>query len=290
MVIKYLALILLFSFSASAEKIYNNYSKISFNDNFTRVVTPWNHDQGIKIFETAKYKKDFYHLAHLYQPQTNPLYCGIASSAIILNALNIGGSNMHNSVNYAINPLKIPTRGDGLIEGKKPDKSDDVHRFVKNKINFKFYTQDDVLNHQTEKIKSKGTINFRTKDKNGNYDPGLTLRQLSDILKSHGLKTKIFYAKNQKKKGVEKFTKNLKSVLNDNNKYIVANFHGKTFGAKTGGHISPVVSYNDIPGDILILDVAAHKNPWYWVKIGPFYDAMQKKDGNLNRVYIIVSK
>ena len=45
---------------------------------------------GISSFEVAKYKNDFYQLVNFFQPQINSLYCGIASSVIVLNALNYG--------------------------------------------------------------------------------------------------------------------------------------------------------------------------------------------------------
>ena len=262
----YIFLICLITSPLHAEKIYAEFDKVLFNDKLTKVITVWNSDDGIKIFETAKYKKDFYHLAHHYQPQSNPLYCGIATSAIILNALNLDDNIISNSINSVINPIK------------------------NNSINFNIYTQNDILNKSTDLVKKRKIISFKTKNSDNHYDPGLSLQQLSDILQTHNLNTKIFYANDDSNKGIKEFEKILKNSLNKKDEYIIANFHGKTLGAKTSGHISPIVSYNEKTDDILILDVAAHKNPWYWVKVIPFYKAMQKKDGDRNRGFLLVSK
>jgi hypothetical protein len=246
--------------------VYNNFTVKDGSIKKLKSITPWNSQQGLDNLSSSNYKQDFYHLAHLYQPQINPLYCGIASSAIILNALNIGSKDMINSVNHAIKPMKY---GGG-------------------KIDFYFYTQNDILNNYTDKVKNKNIINFKEENRQKKYDPGLSLNHLANILKIHGVSSKLYYADNLKK--IKKFRNNLKQYLNKKTHYIIANFNGRILGAKTGGHISPIVAYNKETEQILILDVAAHKNSWYWVDIEDFYKAMHSKDGDKYRGYLIVSQ
>ena len=263
----YLLAISIISLEAIASPIYGKFDQVSYEGKLTQIITPWNSEAGIITFEKAKYKKDFYHLAHNYQPQKTPVYCGIASSAIILNALYLEDGEILNSKNKLIKPKK---HGGDIVD-------------------FKFYTQKDVFNKKTDLIKEKAVIEFKKVDpKTGKYSPGLTLMELSNLLKSHNLNVSFFYAKNDPKKGIKSFKKHLKSTLNKKDKYILANFYSKTIGRKGGGHISPIVAYNEDSNEILILDVASHKHPWYWVKLDMFYISMQQKDGDKPRGYLIV--
>jgi hypothetical protein len=70
----------------------------------------------------------------------------------------------------------------------------------------------------------------------------------------------------------------------------VVNFDGKVFGNKTGGHISPIVAYDEKSDSLLVLDVALHKNPWYWVDLKEMVTAMNTKDGENFRGYLITKK
>ena len=40
---------------------------------------------------------------------------------------------------------------------------------------------------------------------------------------------------------------------------------------------------------ILLLDVASHKNPWYWVDVTSFFNAMSSMDGENFRGYLIIN-
>jgi len=50
-------------------------------------IEPWDSKVGIKRLERSKHKVDFFKLANQFESQNNKLYCGLASSAIVLNAL-----------------------------------------------------------------------------------------------------------------------------------------------------------------------------------------------------------
>ena len=266
----YLFFVLFFSliFNVNA-KNYAEFQEINYLGDKKIIISTFNSEKGKTLLKKAKYKNDLYSLASHFQPQINPLYCGIASSVIILNALNQGYSEIKNSNNIVVKP---DIYGGGII-------------------NFKTFTQSELLNQNTDHIKPRKVINLQEIDqKLQRYDAGLTLKQLSEILNYYNLKTTIIYAEGDYEQGLKNFKKNLKETLNQENIYIIANFQGKHIGAVTSGHISPLIAYNNHKEQILVMDVASHLQPWFWVNIDEFYKAMQLKDGDKARGYLIVSR
>ncbi len=265
-----LLFILVFSVTARAvANDYGDFKTITFNNEQTLVVTPLNSARGIELLRTANYRNDFYSLIHHFEPQINPLYCGIASSVIILNALNKGNNEVASSKLFSTK--KPQALGGGIIP-------------------FRSYTQAEFFNENTEIIKPKVVIDLQAKDENlERYDAGVTLTQLTSLLETYNLKVKKHHANKKLKKGLKEFKKHLKKTVNTADIYMLANFHGKSIGVLTNGHISPIVAYHHKFEEILIMDVASHKQPWYWVRIEPFYAAMQRLDGLVPRGYLIVS-
>jgi len=238
------------------------------------IVTTWNSKTGLDRLSSAQYKTDFYQLAHHYQPQINPLYCGIASSVILLNAFNQGSS-------------VVPSQK--ALEVKKPKV------WGGGSVPFHAYSQISLLNDKTEMVKSREVIrlqNINAENENNAkaFDPGLSLQQLSGVLKAYGLKTNAVHADKDLEAGTKMFRDKIKAVLKNSTEFALVNFKGKKMGLPTGGHISPLAAYDDKSDSVLILDVAGHKNPWYWVPVQHLYGAMHTKDGDNYRGYVIVSK
>jgi hypothetical protein len=69
---------------------------------------------------------------------------------------------------------------------------------------------------------------------------------------------------------------------------LLINFNGKILGLKTAGHISPLVAFDKETDSVLMLDVAGHKNGWYWVNLEDLIKAMNTKDGNNFRGFLVV--
>ena len=233
----------------------------------------WNSENGISRLNSSQYKNDFYQLANFYQAQINPIYCSSATALMLKNAFYY----------EQIQSQKIS-------EITKPDGQN---------IPFKlFASQEDFFNEKTDKIKSREIIYYKKpkiiENKNGskteNYDPGLNLQDFVKILKIHKIKSKVFYQENNSEQDLASFRDVVKKILNDKNNFLIANFDGKIFGNKTGGHISPIVAYDEKSDSLLVLDVALHKNPWYWVAVADMIRAMKTKDGENFRGYLIVSK
>lgn len=232
----------------------------------------WNSSEGMKKLERSEFKNDFYQLINFYQAQVNPLYCGAATGSTILNALNYGSIESQKE-------LEI-TKPESLGGGTIP---------------FALHLQKNFFNEKTDKVKKREIINLETPkskvDGKDIYDPGLTLCQFSDIMsKSYGLKTKMTHVEDSSEKTANKFRKKLKEILRDNKNFIVANFDGKSLGLKTNGHISLLAAYDEETDSVLVLDPALHKNMWYFTSVENLVKAMNTKDGEKYRGYVIVSK
>lgn len=237
----------------------------------SHAITSWNSDEGINRFNNSKYKNDFYQLANFYQAQINPIYCAAATALIIKNALYYP--------NIPSQTSSQTTKPNGEI------------------IPFNLYlNQNEFFNDKTDKIKERAIINYQKPLKKSgentaeSYDPGLNLSDFKKFLSIHRLKAKINYVSDNSLPQINQFRDHLKKILTDKNKFLIANFDGKIFQAKTNGHISPIVAYDENSDSILVLDVALHKNTWYWIELNKMIEAMHSKDGDNFRGYLIVEK
>jgi hypothetical protein len=233
----------------------------------------WNSKEGIERLNHSQYKNDFYQIADHFQPQINPLYCAVASSVIILNTMSEG--------------KEIPSQKE--LEVQKPKVLGD------GRIAFNSYSQFTFLNDKTDQIKDRKIINLqniseKTENDAKNFDAGISLKQLSDILhEAYKLKAKITYAKTNDEQSINKFRDIVKEVVSDNKRYLLVNFNGKILNLKTGGHMSPIVAYDQNSDSVLVMDVAGHKNGWYWVGVNDLYKAMNTLDGANYRGYLVIS-
>ncbi|MBM3590989.1 MAG: hypothetical protein FJX30_06460 [Alphaproteobacteria bacterium] len=233
----------------------------------------WNSENGISRLDSSKYKNDFYQLANFFQPQINPVLCSSATALMIKNSLFYNQISSQNK-----------------SEIIKPDGQS---------IAFNLYvSQEDFFNSKTESIKTKEAIFYKQKTyikkADGttiiDFDPGTNLGDFAKMLNIHQIKTKIFYQKKFDEQELSSLRTLLKKILIDKTQFLIVNFDGKVFGNKTNGHISPVVAFDENSDSVLVLDVALHKNPWYWVDLKDLVKAMNTMDGNQYRGYLIVSK
>lgn len=232
----------------------------------------WDSEEGIELLNSSSYKSDFYQLINFYQPQINPLYCSAAAGVIILNALNYG---------------EIPSQKDQQVE--KPE------TMGGGIIEYNIYSQESFFNPKTDFIKNRQIIDLKApkdfKYNRPNFDPGLTLNEFALILERvYHLNIEKIHIKSFDEKSLNDFRELIKNIMNESNNFIIANFDGKILGKETRGHISPIVAYNEENDKILIMDVALHKNKWFWVSTEQLLKAMNTKDGDNFRGYLIISK
>lgn len=131
------------------------------------------------------------------------------------------------------------------------------------RLNYPSYSQQlTLLGEKTESIKSRANIELKNlhaaKKK---FDPGLTLQELSEVLKAYGTDVQIHYADKSPLEGSGLFRKVLKKILSDSTHFVIVNFYGKSIGAPTDGHITPVAAYDEKTDSVLLLDVAGYLNP-----------------------------
>ncbi|MDH5371095.1 MAG: phytochelatin synthase family protein [Gammaproteobacteria bacterium] len=233
-------------------------------------IVSWNSKQGQQRLLHSKYNNDYFQLAHHFQPQINPLYCGVASSVIVLNALRMKENS-------------VPSQS--LIEVDKPQ------ALGGGRLTYPSYSQLTFLNDKTDVVKSRVLIEMKNvKSRKEELDPGLTLSQLKKILEIYDSTVEIFYADKEGDSAVDKFRDKLKTVLKEDKKFLLVNFYGKTIGTQAEGHISPVAAYESKTDSVLLLDVAGYLNPWYWVPVEHLYLAMHTMDGEMHRGYLVISE
>jgi len=235
---------------------------------------PWGSEEGIKRFVSAESKVDFFKLANFFEAQNNSIYCGVASSVIVLNALRVRNEEKQNNL----------PKADSVLT-----KADLEFIPIIYSPFFNRYTQDNIFN---EKAKSKLEIlgkpikNEETgKEKR---DGGLQLAQLQKLLASHDLQVIKKVAND--KLSADDFRKDIKSNLANKDDYILVNYTRKTLDQEGGGHISPIGAYDSRSDSVLVMDVNSNKEDWVWVTVDLLYASMATFDTIENRGYLLISE
>jgi len=246
---------------------YGVFGPSSFSPQGEIVLVDWNTEDGKSRLASSAYKTDFFQLAHNYQPQANPLYCGVASSVIVLNALRLNRNAVPSQKSLEV---VVP---EDLGGGRRP---------------YPAYSQLTLLDERTEPVKPRAVIELKNAAGGGEIDPGLKLIQLKGILEAYDTRVDLHYADADSVDAVAAFRDDLKSVLADSVRFLIVNFNGSTIGASTHGHISPVAAYDEKTDSVLLLDVAGYFNPWYWAPVTDLYGAMHTLDDDHYRGYLVV--
>ena len=237
------------------------------------VVINWYEPEGIARLNRSQYREDFYQLAHFFAPQVWMSFCGVASATMVLNALRIPHGTAPANPQLAFHLPKVWGGG---------------------KKDFHFYTQETFFTPRAEKVKAHDLIalkNITPANENDPkaFSPGMTLAELKALLIAHDAQVRLHYASQPEDQGVVRFRTHLKTILKERKAFMIANFHGRSLGMNSGGHISPIAAYDEKTDSLLLLDVAASKRPWVWIHVRDFYLSMQQKDGTQHRGYLIVT-
>ena len=237
---------------------------------------PWHEKEGRKRLFESRYSKHFFELAHRFQPQIKPTFCGVASAVMVLNALRI----------------KTGLRIDSGLEVQVPVSHGG------GAMAYNSYSQLTFLNTETDIIKPREWIEGVTVEceTSGDviFEPSLNLEQLGAKLKLYLLSVQTRHAvigekDDLRSNPINRFRQDLMAYLNDSNTYIIVNYNGKSIGKKVNDHFSPVAAYHEESDSVLVMDVAGHKHPWFWVPVKDLFRAMATKDGIDNRGYMLVS-
>ena len=116
---------------------------------------------------------------------------------------------------------------------------------------------------------------------------GMSLAQLGDLLRAHGLEATLFYSSDT---NVDAFRSIAKENLKTSGDFLLVNYQRAKLGQGETGHISPLAAYNAETDRLLILDVAAYKYPPIWVSTEALWNAMNTMDSSSDRTrgFIVV--
>ncbi len=245
---------------------YNEYPQSSYSKEVA--VTNWNSQKGIERFERTPFKGDFFRLAHHYKPQVNPAACGQAAATVVLSAI------------YELNQKPFP-----VIEEWPITIAD-----KKYPLQYRLINESNFFNATTDKALDRRVISMKISKKDGSFSGGIDIDELQKMLKIHGVKSKMVNVENFSDENLNKFRNLVKEVVNSDKEFLVLNYD-HSYKGLMGGHFSPVAAYDEKSDSVLMLDVAAHRNPWIWINLSDIYHAMNTKNyaQTAYRGYLIVS-
>ena len=229
----------------------------------------WTLAESGERLSRSSHKADFFPLSNHFISQDNSIFCGPVSSAIVLNALRLGKRKglPRDRGSIADDELAWLPAGADPFYGK--------------------YTPGNVLNERTktrlEVLGKPILIGGEAKS-----DFGLQLRQLAQVLRSHGLRveTRVVDADAD----TATIRRELAANLARPQDYVLINYSRRMLGQEGGGHISPLGAY-DAPSDsFLVMDVNPNRAPWVWVGADALISAMRTFDTVENRGYLLVSE
>jgi len=104
---------------------------------------------------------------------------------------------------------------------------------------------------------------------------GMSLTDLSGLLKAHGLKVAHYHADQFDE---TQFRAAAARNLASDGDYLLVNYQREVLGQGRVGHISPLAAYDQDTDSVLIMDTAAHKYPPTWVPVSLLVAAMKTED------------
>ncbi|MET0154688.1 MAG: phytochelatin synthase family protein [Rickettsiales bacterium] len=229
----------------------------------------WNSPEGIKRLERSDAKMDFFVLANRFQSQKNKLYCGLASAAIVLNALRENDP----ALSPPLDDVVAPKYTRYLPKDFEPS--------------FFRYGQENIL---TSGVKTRAAIFGKTEKKKRGKAPdyGLQLEQLAKLLRKNGARATAHPMTDDIKQGDVR--RDLAADMRDPSGFVLVNYLRSSLGQKGAGHISPLGAYDKKSDSFLILDVNPEVAPWMWADTADLVAAMRTFDVAQRRGYVIVQQ
>ncbi len=157
-------------------------------------------------------------------------------------------------------------------------------------LQYRLLNDSNFFNEQTDKVLDRRTIYMKLTKKDGSFGGGIDIDELQAMLKIHGVKSKLVNVTEFNEEKLAKFRSLVKEVVNSDKEFLVLNYD-HSYKGLMGGHYSPIAAYDEKSDSVLMLDVAAHRNPWIWVNLNDIYHAMNTKNyaQTAYRGYLVVS-
>ena len=235
----------------------------------SQALVEWTAAESAQRFVRSSHKNDFFPLSNHFVSQDNAIWCGPVSSAIVLNALRLGkrGGLPRDRGSIADEEMAWLPAGADPFYGK--------------------YTPGNVLNEQTktrlEVLGKPILIGGEAKS-----DFGLQLRQLAQVLRSHGLRVETRVVDADADPAA--IRRELAANLARPEDFVLVNYARRALGQEGGGHISPLGAYDEASDSFLLMDVNPNRAPWVWVGADALIKAMRTFDTVENRGYLLVSE
>jgi hypothetical protein len=224
-------------------------------------------DEGMARLARSTAKADFAALANQYEAQSNSIFCGPTTAAIVLNALRERSSALprDRSRLQAGDQRYIPGTFDPIIPR---------------------YTQDNVL---AKGPKTRAQVLGEPMTRNGQkvQDFGMQLRQLDALFKANGVHTRLVVVDHNRPESA--IRTDLVENLKHRGDYVIVNYTRKAVGQNGGGHISPLAAYDRESDSFLVLDVNPAASGWVWMPTATLIRGMRTFDTVENRGYILLA-
>ena len=229
----------------------------------------WESGESTKRISRSSHKTDFFPLSNHFISQDNRIFCGPVSSAIVLNALRLG-------------------KKEGLPRDRRSIAEDEMAWLPQGADPFfGKYTPYNVLNDWTKtRLEVLGRPILIDGDPKSDY--GLQLRQLAQVLRSHGLRVMTRVVDGSADPAA--IRREIAANLATGDDFVLVNYARRALGQQGGGHISPLGVYDERSDSFLIMDVNPNRAPWVWVRSDDLIAAMRTFDTVENRGYLLVSE
>lgn len=233
------------------------------------VLVEWDSARSAERLSRSSHNRDFFPLSNHFVSQNNKIFCGLASSAMVLNALRVGKRG------------GLPQDDRSIREEERAWLPEGLNPF------FGKYTANNVLGEDT-KTRSEVLGKPIEIDGEPRRDMGLQLRQLAQVLRSHRLEVAVRVVGEHA--GTDAARREIIANLGRRGDYVLVNYSRKALGQAGGGHISPLGAYDADSDSFLVMDVNPNRAPWVWVDSVALIEAMRTFDTVENRGYLLISE
>ena len=227
-------------------------------------LTALNSTEGKQLFAeslSAGNLEAYFPLSEQFLTQSDPAYCGVATLAMVLNALSIDPNVRWKGGWRWFNEDVLLSSGQQCC-----------------------MTQDYVLRYgitMDEFVQMARCFGARVDIRRPACDTGNSITNLASLKK-----VPAEYSIESFRNEVQQLTFTQSDNNNNRNKhaFLVASFcRAKLNQTGEDGHFSPIAGYHARTDQVLILDVARFKYAPYWVPIETLFEAMQAKDLTVDR-------
>jgi len=229
-------------------------------------LVPFASEEGMARLARATAKVDFPALANQFEAQSNVMFCGPTTAAIVLNAINARRSELPRDRRRLTTEdlLHVPKSVDPVIPR---------------------FTQDNVIPGGP---KTRAQVLGEPMMIGGKRirDFGYQARQFEALFKGHGMKTRLVIVDD--KRTEDEIRRDLLDNLGRLGDYVVVGYHRKAVGQPGGGHISPLAAYDRESDSFLVMDVNPSSAGWVWMPTATLVKGMRTFDTVENRGYIHV--